>query len=70
VQPGRLLGIWLIEAFKQLPRLGFDLARQGEVTFGVPVRHNRVSDRWLGAAGGRHAALSRRVTADPRRTGR
>jgi hypothetical protein len=32
-----LLGIRLDQLAEQLPRLGFELTDEGEVTFGVPV---------------------------------
>ena len=37
LQPGQLLWIRLLQAAKQLPGFGFELAYEGEITFRVPV---------------------------------
>jgi len=43
LQPGRLLGIGLVQVLQQLLGFGLKPAQQGEVPFGVPVCHGPFS---------------------------
>jgi hypothetical protein len=65
LQPRRVLGVQLLQAAQQFPRLGLEHAYGGEGALGVTVWHGSIS---LLRAGGRHrpGVLVQMITGDGR----